>query len=359
MTTSTVPGRTPAAQTATDQSVVPVFIALMLAMMLASLDQTIVATALPTIVGDLGGLDHYSWVVTAYLLTTTISTPLYGKLGDLYGRKRVFQAAIVIFLQTVFLWAVPFCLVAFGLTWLLREIPLRTTVGALEGVSNSFGNAGTSAAEAVEEAEVRTRAARAALTRLDALASRTTVPAERVDALRRLFEDRIAYVRGARRALETEQAEVSPDGWAPLVEILQVERRALAASLPDGGQDSPPSPDDPRAVQHEADVRITAARAALVRLDEIEAAGNVRPDRIDRLRNLLESRIAHVSERARAGLASPETAPPGFFALAVDLLETERRELALYDAAHDMSTRTAARVAHDIDTEAAEIAGAR
>ena len=67
----------------------------MLGMLLAALDQTIVATALPTIVGDLGGLDHLSWVVTAYLLATTVSTPLYGKLGDLFGRKRLFQVAIV------------------------------------------------------------------------------------------------------------------------------------------------------------------------------------------------------------------------------------------------------------------------
>jgi EmrB/QacA subfamily drug resistance transporter len=75
-----------------------VFAGLMLAMLMASLDQTIVATALPTIVGDLGGLDHLSWVVTAYLLASTVSTPLYGKLGDLYGRKGVFQVSIGLFL---------------------------------------------------------------------------------------------------------------------------------------------------------------------------------------------------------------------------------------------------------------------
>jgi EmrB/QacA subfamily drug resistance transporter len=72
--------------------------ALMLGMFLASLDQTIVSTALPTIAGDLHGLNHLSWVVVAYLLTTTISTPLWGKLGDLYGRKNLFQLSIVIFL---------------------------------------------------------------------------------------------------------------------------------------------------------------------------------------------------------------------------------------------------------------------
>jgi EmrB/QacA subfamily drug resistance transporter len=75
-----------------------IFLALMLVLLLAALDQTIVSTALPTIVGDLGGLNHLSWVVTAYLLSSTVTGPLYGKLGDLYGRKLVLQSAIVIFL---------------------------------------------------------------------------------------------------------------------------------------------------------------------------------------------------------------------------------------------------------------------
>src|SRR4051812_4338834 len=75
-----------------------IFGALMLGMFLAALDQTIVATALPTIVGELGGLNHLSWVVTAYLLAQTVSTPLYGKLGDQFGRKLLFQIAIVTFL---------------------------------------------------------------------------------------------------------------------------------------------------------------------------------------------------------------------------------------------------------------------
>ncbi|MGW8888212.1 DHA2 family efflux MFS transporter permease subunit [Streptomyces sp. NPDC055749] len=72
--------------------------ALLLGMLLAALDQTIVATALPTIVSELGGMDHLSWVVTAYMLAATAATPLWGKLGDQYGRKKLFQAAIVIFL---------------------------------------------------------------------------------------------------------------------------------------------------------------------------------------------------------------------------------------------------------------------
>lgn len=72
--------------------------ALLLGMLLSALDQTIVTTALPTIAGDLHGLSDLSWVVTAYILASTASTPLWGKLGDLYGRKVFFQAAIVIFL---------------------------------------------------------------------------------------------------------------------------------------------------------------------------------------------------------------------------------------------------------------------
>src|SRR5918997_6565866 len=71
---------------------------LMIGMLLAALDQTIVGTALPTIVGKLGGIDHYSWVVTAYLLASTASTPLYGKIADLYGRRPVFLFAIGTFL---------------------------------------------------------------------------------------------------------------------------------------------------------------------------------------------------------------------------------------------------------------------
>jgi EmrB/QacA subfamily drug resistance transporter len=71
---------------------------LLLAIMLAMLDQLIVGTALPRIVGSLGGVAHLSWVVTAYVLASTITTPLYGKLGDMYGRKKLFMAAIVVFL---------------------------------------------------------------------------------------------------------------------------------------------------------------------------------------------------------------------------------------------------------------------
>ncbi|HET6833114.1 MAG TPA: MDR family MFS transporter [Acidimicrobiales bacterium] len=88
----------PAATGLPRRQVLIVFSGIMLGMLLAAIDQTIVATALPTITGELGGLDHLAWVVTAYLLAETVATPVYGKLGDLYGRKRLFQSAIIVFL---------------------------------------------------------------------------------------------------------------------------------------------------------------------------------------------------------------------------------------------------------------------
>lgn len=89
----------PAAKPETPQrSVRVVMLALMITMLLAMLDNLIVGTAMPTIVGDLGGMEHLSWVVTAYTLATAASTPIWGKLGDMYGRKGIFLTSIVIFL---------------------------------------------------------------------------------------------------------------------------------------------------------------------------------------------------------------------------------------------------------------------
>ncbi|MFD5587631.1 DHA2 family efflux MFS transporter permease subunit [Streptomyces sp. NPDC127063] len=98
MTVDTHAGTASAQQEHVSRNVLVSIGALLLGMLLAALDQTIVSTALPTIVSDLGGLEHLSWVVTAYLLASTAATPLWGKLGDQYGRKKLFQTAIVIFL---------------------------------------------------------------------------------------------------------------------------------------------------------------------------------------------------------------------------------------------------------------------
>src|SRR6266702_3274404 len=84
--------------TGSKRAIYVAMIGLMLGMLLAMLDNLIVSTALPTIVGDLGGLSHLSWVVTGYALATAASTPVWGKLGDLYGRRGMFMWSIVVFL---------------------------------------------------------------------------------------------------------------------------------------------------------------------------------------------------------------------------------------------------------------------
>ena len=91
-------GSPPSSVALTHRQILVAFSGLLLVMLLAALDSTIVSTALPTIVGELGGLEHLGWVVTGYLLAQTIVTPVYGKLGDLYGRKKILQSAIVLFL---------------------------------------------------------------------------------------------------------------------------------------------------------------------------------------------------------------------------------------------------------------------
>ena len=88
----------PSPATTSKQSMWLVMGALMTCLMLSALDQTIVSTALPTIVGDLGGLDHIAWVVTSYLLSSTVAVPLFGKISDIYGRKPMIQITIVVFL---------------------------------------------------------------------------------------------------------------------------------------------------------------------------------------------------------------------------------------------------------------------
>ena len=98
MTTTLSPREAPAAATPGKRHILLVFAGLMVTMLLASLDQTIFSTALPTIVGELNGVDHMLWVTTAYILASTIMLPVYGKLGDLIGRKGLFIGAISIFI---------------------------------------------------------------------------------------------------------------------------------------------------------------------------------------------------------------------------------------------------------------------
>ncbi|MER6346982.1 MDR family MFS transporter [Streptomyces sp. NPDC001595] len=99
-----------------------VFVTIMLGMLLAALDQTIVGTALPTIVSDLGGAEHMSWVVTSYLLAETVATVLVGKFGDLFGRKVVFQVSAIVFITGSFLCG------------LATDMPLLITWRAMQGI---------------------------------------------------------------------------------------------------------------------------------------------------------------------------------------------------------------------------------
>ncbi|KOU12084.1 MFS transporter [Streptomyces sp. WM6368] len=116
------PGKTGPATEHTSREVLVSIGALLLGLLIAALDQTIVSTALPTIVSDLGGMAHLSWVVTAYMLAATAATPLWGKLGDQYGRKRLFQYAIVLFL------------VGSALCGLAQDMPQLIGFRALQGL---------------------------------------------------------------------------------------------------------------------------------------------------------------------------------------------------------------------------------
>src|SRR6266851_8668934 len=88
----------PLSETASRGRIIAILIGVILGTLLAGLDQTVVGTALPRIVASLGGLEHYAWVVTAYLLASTVSIPIYGKLSDIYGRRIFFLGGMVIFL---------------------------------------------------------------------------------------------------------------------------------------------------------------------------------------------------------------------------------------------------------------------
>jgi MFS family permease len=96
--TIAVPELQPLSQTASRGRIIAILIGVILGMLLSGLDQTVVGTALPRIVASLGGLEHYAWVVMAYLLASTVSIPIWGKLSDMYGRRIIFIGGMVIFL---------------------------------------------------------------------------------------------------------------------------------------------------------------------------------------------------------------------------------------------------------------------
>ena len=119
---SAVAGEPPGPQYFSHRQILVILLGVMAGMLLAALDQGIVGTALPRIVSELGGLDRLSWVVTAYLLTSTAATPLWGKISDLYGRRRIFQIAIGIFL------------VGSALSGLSQNMPQLIAFRAIQGI---------------------------------------------------------------------------------------------------------------------------------------------------------------------------------------------------------------------------------
>jgi len=258
-------------------------------------------------------------------------------------------------LDTVFLAAVPLALGAFVFALFLKEVPLRSTAAAdadkIAGASASFGLAPLGTAGVMEEITVRVRAARAALARVDELAPGHTVTAEQVEDLRKLFEDRIDYLDEASGRVRERAEEVSPERWKVLVELLQVERRALA--------DSSVTREGPAGARREAAARIAAAQAALHHLGALAAAGKVTTDSATALRELFEGRITRVHELAEAELAAPpaQSLTPAGWSLVLDVLATERHELALYEASGELDPATSQRARRHLEKETTLVSG--
>ena len=252
-------------------------------------------------------------------------------------------------MQTVFLWVVPFGLLAFALTWLLKEIPLRSSAPAMAGVSESFGMSRLGAAAVLEEALLRLDAAQGTLDGIDELAVRYAVPDERADVLRRLYRDRVAYLTD-RAGVIRDQVDSDNGVWALAVELLRVERELLAEDVADG---SPPPAGGRKGVEAEADVRIVAALAALVRIDTMAAELGLTAEESAPVREAFEGRVAHL-ERLRAVAGDMDDQSGSFWDLAVAVLHRERELLRLDDRAH-ADADVASRLEDDLDREADDL----
>jgi len=252
-------------------------------------------------------------------------------------------------LDTVFLAGVPLAVGAFVVALFLKEVPLRSGAVAddrIAGASNSFGLAPLATAGVMEEITARVRAARAALSRVDSLDAAQELSPAQLQNLRALFEDRIAYLTEATGRVRGQADELPPDRWKLLVELLCVERETLAAS-PVAALAAATG------ARREAAVRVDAAEAALRRLDEVAATGEVSDDSVAALRDLFEARVAHVRRRAESGLAAATDLSPAGWSLVLDVLAEERRELAAYESSGEFTPTTCRRAAHHLTTESA------
>jgi EmrB/QacA subfamily drug resistance transporter len=270
-------------------------------------------------------------------------------------------------LQTVFLAAIPFAAVAFALSWFLPEIPLRTQAAAMDGVASSFGMARNGVAEVQEETQVRIRAARAALERLDEIAHRADLSPELAQHLRQLFDARISYLCEQLRFEHEQAAAVSPEGWRLALDVLRTERRAMgAAAAPeaDEGETRGAHAVD-RRLGEEAAARLRGARAALERLNELAPESGVPDEQLTLLRDLFEARIARIITQVEEAAATARTSTsagqprpaPAFWRVAAELLATERQVLAQWADEHEVSAGVARRADHDLAEEQDQLAG--
>jgi EmrB/QacA subfamily drug resistance transporter len=240
-------------------------------------------------------------------------------------------------LHVVFIAAIPIALVAFALTWLLEEVPLRTTVAPIDGVSAGFGMLRAAAIQVQQEGKARVAAAKAALSHLSELG----LPAQETSTLSEIFSARIAYLE--QLALETpEPDQVGAEGWEIALDVLRTERKFLAGAGNAG-----------TSAREEVSIRLQAAEAALARLDarqEVEHLAAIAP-----LREAYAARVERL-QGVEAGAASRDDLTPTFWRATALLLAVERETLAEWVVEDQVDATTADRAERDLAAETADLA---
>jgi MFS family permease len=260
-------------------------------------------------------------------------------------------------LDSVFRFAIPFAGAAFVLSWFLPEVPLRSRAAPLDGVAEGFGLVRAGAAEVLEEAQVRIRAARAALDRLDEIAARDGLAPAEAEPLRRLFAARIAHLGQQAGLVSADGEALSPQGWQLALDVLQADREAQVAGAGEATADGGAHAVD-RQIRQEAEVRLRAARTALRRLEELAPGSAAPPEQVAVVRALMQGRIARIEgtvEKARSGAAAR---PAAFWRVAAELLAVERTALADGAGAGRVSPGIVERAEHDLAAEQEELVGA-
>jgi hypothetical protein len=244
-------------------------------------------------------------------------------------------------LHVVFLAAIPVALLAFALTWLLTEVPLRTSVAPIDGVSAGFGMLRAAAVQVQQEGLARVAAAKAALGRLGELG----LPADQTATLSEIFTARVSYLEQiARERPEPEQATAK--GWEIAVEVLRTERAFLIDAAKSVGGTA----------RGELEIRHGAAQVALARLDELAATASA--EEVGALTSLREAYTGRL-ERLRSiatGAAQRDDLTPDFWQAAALLLTVERETLAVWQADAELDAATAERTERDLAVEAADLA---